>query len=83
MSFRKRWFLEPPSTDVDSYVVVYDYMEGRARTRWDSITLKIADCDRNVKLEFPVGDAKQRSRSRRKLQRLRKALDLLEERIEL
>jgi len=82
MSFRKRWFLEPPSSGVDSYVVVDDDNDIHVHS-YDSILLKIADCDRRVHLYFPTGTAERRRQARRKLERLRQALDLLEERIEL
>lgn len=79
---RVRWFLEPATREVDSYVVVEDDEDVHTH-RYDTVELKIADCDRNVRLYFPTGNARNRSASRRKIAKLRKALDLVAERVEL
>jgi hypothetical protein len=75
---RQRWFLEPASTEVDSYVVV------DLPSPWqdESALLKIADCDRRIQLWFPWGSKRAIARSRKKIAGLRKALDTLEQGLE-
>lgn len=79
--FRYRRFLEPVKNRVDSYVVVED--DGWRNNDYSSVELKVADCNRNVVLSFPTGSPARRRRGLRKLQKLRTALDILEERIRL
>jgi hypothetical protein len=45
MSVVYRTFLEPPATEVDSYVRVTNYKYGE-------VELKVADCDRRITLAF-------------------------------
>lgn len=71
-----RRFLQDASTSVDSYVVV-DVPKVEDGTD-QSMMLKIADCERNVRLWFGWSTAKARRQSRKKLTRLRQAIDLLE-----
>lgn len=72
---RWRKFLQKASDDVDSYVVV----EVPRKSEDYSMLLKIADCDRNVKLWFPWSNAEKAAISRKKIAILREALDRLEE----
>jgi hypothetical protein len=65
-----RTFLEP-ADGADSYVAVYNV---RGST---DITLKIADCDRNVKLSFGV-NKKDQKYYLRKLKKLQSALEYIE-----
>lgn len=78
-AIRRRWFLCPPSADVDSYVVVSD--EGPDDS-WRSINLKIADCNRHVNIGFSMrsGDI---AASRAKFAKLKAAIDLIEERLNI
>ncbi len=65
----KRTFLETAKTGIDSYVSTT--IDG------DQITLKIADCNRSVSLDFSYGkyDSRTKSAARAKLARLYRALD--------
>lgn len=71
---RWRRFLESAGNEVDSYVAVEvsDY----------SIGLKIADCDRRVKLFFTPSGEKNRAQMLRKVKTLRTALDAVEAAVE-
>ena len=66
-TFRKRVFLNPPSTDHDSYIhaVVIDSFNGS--DRWGTNLLTIADCHRRIQLEFFLGTEDHRRRSLAKI----------------
>ncbi len=75
---RWRRFLEPSIHDVDSYVVVeVPLKDGEA-----AVLLKIADCDRVIRLWFPWSLESSVKRSRHKLALLREALDKIEAGVE-
>ena len=65
--FRKRAFLNPASTDTDSYIhaVVESTHEGGYP--WGTNMLTIADCHRRVQLEFFLGSKRARKRSLAKI----------------
>lgn len=70
---RWRKFLETPASGTDSYVAVStDHNE-----RWPDATLKVADCDRTITLWFNL-DKKRIKAARRKVDRLREAIDILD-----
>lgn len=62
-SYRKRAFLNPASTDQDSYIhaVVESTREGD--DRWGTNMLTIADCYHRIQLEFFLGTKRDRRRS--------------------
>ena len=78
MKTRHREFLEPARNDVDSYVAVAYYKD----ESWPSMELKVADCNRNVNLHFGLSKNKIKT-SRRKLEKLKKAIAMLEAWIEM
>lgn len=67
---RWRTFLEPAGNDVDSYVAV-------KVNDWE-IELKIADCDRRIKLYFQPESERNRKTMLKKVAKLRTALDAVE-----
>ena len=67
---RWRLFLEPAGNDVDSYVSVHV-------NSWQ-IKLKIADCDRRVRLYFTPTNEKNRRAMLAKVEKLQRALDAVE-----
>ena len=69
---RRRTFLEPPSSVIDSYVAT-DIADG-------NISLKLADCNRAVTLDFSVGRWQSRdvAHAMTKLNKIRAALDRIE-----
>lgn len=66
-----------PEGDVDSYVAI-DVSKFRKNV---TIELKIADCDRNVKLYFEAGRGVDKEYYLQKLKRLQVAIDLIEKEI--
>ncbi len=79
-ALRSRWrrFLEPTRTEVDSYVLV----EIPSKDGDQSALLKIADCDRHIRLWFPWWGKPAIERTRLKIAVLREALDRLEAGVE-
>ena len=70
----KRWrkFLVPDlSINADSYIVVKNH-------GYDAATVKIADCNRAISLEFDFSSKKGLGASRLKLNTLREGLDIIE-----
>ena len=68
---RWRRYLQPAKDEVDSYVVV----EVPNNKEDFSILLKVADCERNVKLWFPWSTTDKINTSRKKVAILQQALD--------
>lgn len=68
---RWRVFLEPAGNDVDSYVAIHinNYQ----------IKLKIADCDRSVKLYFTPENEGHRKTLLKKIEKIRMSLDMTEQ----
>lgn len=66
-SYRQRAFLNPASTDHDSFIraVVADSDNGR--DMWGTNMLTIADCYRRIQLEFFLGTKRERRRSLTKI----------------
>lgn len=69
-----RVFLQNPNTGTDSYVVV----SSPQGSEDESIMLKVADCERNVRLWFGWGSNNSIKISRKKLEHLKEALDRVE-----
>ena len=74
ISFRKRSFLNPVSTDQTSYVhaVVESTRDGEYP--WGTNLLTIADCKRVIQLEFFLGTRRSRRISLQKIDLLLKVL---------
>ena len=74
ISFRKRSFLNPVSTDQTSYVhaVVESTRDGEYP--WGTNMLTIADCKRVIQLEFFLGTRRSRHISLQKIDLLLKVL---------
>ena len=66
-TYRQRAFLNPASTDHDSFIraVVADSDNGK--DMWGTNMLTIADCYRRVQLEFCLGTKRERRRSLTKI----------------
>ena len=66
-TYRQRAFLNPASTDHDSFIraVVADSDNGE--DRWGTNMLTIADCYRRIQLEFFLGTKQERRRSLAKI----------------
>jgi hypothetical protein len=78
-----RSFLEPASRNVDSYVRVdVDEYENGGK----GISLKVADCDRTIRLSFDIKDRQgwglTKSQALTKLTKLERALRLIRQEIE-
>lgn len=73
-----RIWLEPASTGVDSYVRVDSDLDKHGH----DISLKVADCNRSLYLIFNVYGPRDRAKMRRKVAKLREAVELIEALIE-
>jgi hypothetical protein len=67
VSFRKRVFLNPVSTDETSYIhsVIESSRDGEKA--WGTNMITIADCHRRTQLEFFLGDKTARRRALKKI----------------
>ena len=74
ISFRKRSFLNPTSTDTTSYIHARVESSCDGEYRWGTNMLTIADCRRRVHLEFFLGNKRDRRLSLRKINLLIKVL---------
>jgi hypothetical protein len=70
ISFRKRSFLNPVSTDQTSYVHAVVESSRDGEYPWGTNMLTIADCRRSVQLEFFLGTRRARCVSLAKIDRL-------------
>ncbi len=66
-TFRKRTFLNPASTNHDSYIHAVVESSSNGEYPWGSNMLTIADCRRRIQLEFFVGSARARKLSLKKI----------------
>jgi len=66
-TFRKRAFLNPASTDHDSYVHAVVESSGEGGYPWGTNMLTIADCRHIIQLEFFLGSKRARKRSLAKI----------------
>src|SRR5690349_16516173 len=67
ISFRKRSFLNPVSTDQTSYVHAVVESSRDGEYPWGTNLLTIADCRRAVQLEFFLGTRRSRKLSLQKI----------------
>jgi hypothetical protein len=67
ISFRKRSFLNPVSTDQTSYVHAVVESSRDGEYPWGTNMLTIADCRRSVQLEFFLGTRRSRKLSLQKI----------------
>jgi len=65
--YRKRAFLNPTSTDKTSYIHAIVESSGDGNYRFGTNMLTIADCKRVVRLEFFIGNARNRRQSLKKI----------------
>ena len=66
-SFRKRAFLNPVSTNKTSYVMAHVESSFEGDHKWGDNVLYIADCHRQIALEFCLGSARHRRVSLKKI----------------
>ena len=87
VSFRKRSFLNPASTDEPAYINAVVESSRNGENRWGTNMLTIADCHRRVQLEFFLGTAERRRWALKKINLLIDHLtgfrDALKQEIEL
>ncbi len=74
ISFRKRSFLNPASTDQTSYIYARVKSTRDGEYPWGTNMLTIADCRRAVQLEFFLGTRRARQLSLAKIDLLIKIL---------
>lgn len=74
MTFRKRAFLNPASTDSTSFIHAYVQSVGDGRNKWGGNFVIIADCYKRVQFEFCLGSRKYRRQSLAKINLLIKVL---------
>ena len=67
ISFRKRSFLNPVSTDQTSYIHAVVESSRDGEYPWGTNMLTIADCRRSVQIEFFLGTRRSRKLSLQKI----------------
>ncbi len=67
--YAKRVFLNPISEGAPAFIQAVADSSDNGSYLLGNYLLIIADCDRRITLEFPVGNAKARKNSRAKIQR--------------
>jgi hypothetical protein len=67
LSFRKRAFLNPVSTDEPSFIHAVIESSRDGEHPWGTNMLTIADCRRRIQLEFFLGTKQDRRRSLAKI----------------
>jgi hypothetical protein len=75
MAYRKRVFLNPISLSQPSYIQAIADSSDEGDYRLGNYVLIIADCHRNIMLEFGLGNDKQRKLSLDKIDRLAKVIN--------
>ena len=65
--YRKRAFLNPVSTDQNSYIHAVVESTGEGNYKYGINVLTIADCHRAIRLEFFLGRARDRRLSLKKI----------------
>ena len=66
-SFRKRAFLDSISTNHTSYILALVESSNDGEYKWGTNMLHIADCQRQIQLEFFLGNKRDRQLSLRKI----------------
>ena len=69
-SYRKRTFLMPASTGIPSYVLAEVESSNQGEDNCGHYMITIADCHRNIQLEFPLATARSRQHSLAKIELL-------------
>ena len=69
-SYRKRTFLMPASTGIPSYVLAEVESSNDGEDNCGHYMITIADCHRNIQLEFPLATARSRQHSLAKIELL-------------
>ena len=75
MAYRKRVFLNPISLSLPSYIQAVADSSDEGTYVLGSYVLIVADCHRNIMLEFGLASAKERKRSIEKIDRLVKVVN--------
>jgi len=75
MAYRKRVFLNPISLSLPSYIQAVADSSDEGTYLLGSYVLIIADCHRNIMLEFSLANEKQRKMSLAKIDRLAKVVN--------
>lgn len=75
MAYRKRVFLNPISLSAPSFIQAVADSSDEGTYLLGSYILIIADCRRNIMLEFSLANAKQRKMSLDKIDRLLKVVN--------
>jgi hypothetical protein len=75
MAYRKRVFLNPISLSQPSYIQAIADSSDEGTYKLGSYVLIIADCHRNIMLEFCLANEKQRKVSLNKIDRLAKVVN--------
>jgi hypothetical protein len=66
-NYRKRSFLMPPSTGAPSYVLAEVESSSGGEYNCGHHTITLADCRRQIQLEFPLASARERNQSLAKI----------------
>jgi len=69
-TYRKRTFLMPASTGIPSYVLAEVESSNDGEDNCGHYMITIADCHRNIQLEFPLATARSRQHSLAKIELL-------------
>ena len=75
MAYRKRVFLNPISLSAPSFIQAVADSSAEGTYVLGNYVLIIADCHRNIMLEFSLGNEKQRRLSLEKIDRLAKVVN--------
>jgi hypothetical protein len=78
-SFRRRTFLNPASTDSNSFIHAYIESVGDGTNKWGGNFLILADCRKRVEFEFCLGNRQHRRRSLAKINLLIEVLTAFRE----
>jgi len=74
MTFRKRAFLDPASTDHTSYILAIVESSREGEYQWGTNMVYVADCRKQISLEFFLGTKRHRRLALRKINLLLKTL---------
>ena len=75
MAYRKRVFLNPPSTGLTSFIQATAESSFNGEDALANYVLIIADCNRRIMLEFALSSAYMRKHSLAKIDRLAKVVN--------
>ena len=66
-TLRKRAFMNPPSTGHTSFILAEVESSQNGEYRWGTNMLTLADCHRVIRIEFFLGNNRERRRSLKKI----------------